>query len=182
MLQAAAADVGVATGQMLPALSLSASMGRGGLWLSALSKTGTLWGIGAAISQPLFHGGALHAQRRAALATYDAAAARYRETVIAAFQNVADSLSALVLGAQALAAAEQAASAAQQDFMRETEREQLGVLAPAAVRASQASWISAQLDEIRHKGARLSNTAALFVALGSPPEPNGNAAPAETLK
>lgn len=48
------------------------------------------------MTQPLFHGGQLLHQRRAAVAAYDEAAAQYRETVLTAFRNVADSLHALV--------------------------------------------------------------------------------------
>ena len=102
-VKAAAADVGVATAQMFPSLSLSASMGQGGFsWPVALSGAGAIWSIGASLSQPLFHGGALLAQRRAAQDTYDATVSQYKQTVLAAFQNVADTLAALEHDAQAL--------------------------------------------------------------------------------
>jgi outer membrane protein TolC len=73
-VKAAAADVGVATAQMYPSLSLTASMGQGGFsWPLALSGAGAIWSRSGSLSQPIFHGGALFAQRRAAMATYDAA-------------------------------------------------------------------------------------------------------------
>ncbi|CAE6832852.1 hypothetical protein R70006_06740 [Paraburkholderia domus] len=121
-LQAAAADVGVATAQMFPSLSLSASMGQGGFsWPVALSGAGAIWSVGASLSQPLFHGGALFAQRRAAVDTYDATVSQYKQTVLAAFQNVADTLAALQHDTQSLDAANVAARSAQEILARRAD-------------------------------------------------------------
>ncbi|KAF1056041.1 MAG: Outer membrane protein OprM [Burkholderia gladioli] len=112
-LQAAVAAVGVATAQMFPQISLSASLGQAGFsWPTALSGIGGIWSVGASLSQPLFHGGALLAQRRAAQANYAATVEQYKATVLTAFQNVADSLAALDNDAQALDAPSRAAEAA----------------------------------------------------------------------
>ncbi|KAB0630808.1 RND transporter, partial [Burkholderia territorii] len=112
-LKAAAAEVGVATAQLFPQLSLSAAMGKGGFsWPTMLSGAGAIWNVGASLSQPLFHGGALLAQRRAAKASYEAAVDQYKQTVLGAFQNVADSLAALEHDAEALDASSRAALSA----------------------------------------------------------------------
>ncbi|WP_144138591.1 efflux transporter outer membrane subunit [Paraburkholderia sp. BCC1884] len=169
-LKAAAADVGVATAQMYPSLSLSASMGQGGFsWPVALSGAGAIWSIGASLSQPLFHGGALVAQRRAAVNTYDAAVSQYKQTVLAAFQNVADTLAALEHDSQALDAANIAARSAQGIFDETSGRYRLGALPIASTRSSEQQFRNAQLDEIRFSSARLTDTAALFQAMGNPP-------------
>ncbi|MFT4066224.1 efflux transporter outer membrane subunit [Paraburkholderia sp.] len=169
-LKAAAADVGVATAQMFPSLSLSASMGQGGFsWPVALSGAGAIWSIGASLSQPLFHGGALVAQRRAAQDTYDATVSQYKQTVLAAFQNVADTLAALEHDAQSLDAANVAARSAQGVFNDTSARYRLGALPVASTRSSEQQWRNAQLDEIRYTSARLTDTAALFQAMGNPP-------------
>lgn len=180
-LKAAAADVGVATAQMFPTLSLSAAMGQGGFsWPVALSGAGAIWSLGASLSQPLFHGGALFAQRRAALDTYDATVSQYRQTVLAAFQNVADTLGSLEHDAQALDAANLAAHSAQGIFVDTSGRYKLGALPVSSVRSSEQQWRNAQLDEIRYTSARLTDTAALFQAMGNPPadatQPAGAAA------
>lgn len=168
-LKAAAADVGVATAQMFPSLSLSASMGQGGFsWPVALSGAGAIWSIGASLSQPIFHGGALLAQRRAAVDSYDAATAQYRQTVLAAFQNVADTLAALEHDAQALDAANFAARSARGIFDETSARYRLGAVPVASTRSSEQQYRNAQFDEIRYTGARLSDTAALFQAMGNP--------------
>ena len=169
-LKAAAGDVGVATAQMFPSLSLTASMGQGGFsWPLALSGAGALWSIGASLSQPIFHGGALVAQRRAAVDAYDAATAQYRQTVLAAFQNVADTLAALEHDAQSLDAANVAARSAQGVFDETSARYRLGAVPESTARSSEQQYRNARLDEIRYTGARLSDTAALFQAMGNPP-------------
>ena len=169
-LKAAAAGVGAATAQMFPSLSLTAALGQGGLsWPMAASGAGALWSIGASLTQPIFHGGELFAQRRAALASYDAANASYRQTVLAAFQNVADQLAALDHDAQALDAASRSAHLAEGVFEETSARYRLGAVPYVSVRTSEQQWRNARLDEIRYRGARLSDTAALFQAMGNPP-------------
>ncbi|MGF6756209.1 efflux transporter outer membrane subunit [Paraburkholderia sp. GAS42] len=168
-LKAAAADVGVATAQMFPSLSLTASMGQGGFsWPVALSGAGAIWSIGASLSQPIFHGGALLAQRRAAVDSYDAATAQYKQTVLAAFQNVADTLAALEHDAQSLDAANFSARSAHGVFDETSARYRLGAVPVSAARSGEQQFRNAQLDEIRYTGARLSDTAALFQAMGNP--------------
>lgn len=169
-LKAAAAEVGAATAQMYPSITLSASLGQGGFsWPAAVSGAGALWAIGASLSQPIFHGGALAAQRRAALQSYDAANAAYRQTVLTAFQNVADQLAALEHDAQALDSASVSARSSSGVYEETNARYRLGAVPYYAVRQSEQQWRNAQLDEIRYRGSRLSDTAALFQAMGSPP-------------
>ena len=169
-LKAAAADVGVATAKMYPSLSLTASMGQGGFsWPSALSGAGAIWAVAGSLSQPIFHGGALFAQRKAAQAAYEAAVDQYRQTVLTAFQNVADTLAELEHDAQALDAANVAARAAQGISDETAARYGLGAVPVSAARSSEQQFRNARLDEIRYTGARLTDTAALFQAMGTPP-------------
>ncbi|AOK59214.1 efflux transporter outer membrane subunit [Burkholderia ubonensis] len=169
-LQAAAAEVGVATAQLFPQLSLSASMGQGGFnWPTMLSGAGAIWSIGASLSQPIFHGGALLAQRRAAKESYEAAVDQYKQTVLGAFQDVADSLAALEHDAQTLDASGRAALAARGAYDDAAARVRLGALPPSASRASELQYRNARLDEIRATGARLADTARLYQAMGTPP-------------
>jgi outer membrane protein TolC len=169
-VKAAAADVGTATAQLFPSLSLTASMGRGGFsWPAMLSGAGGLWAIGAGLSQPLFHGGALFAQRRASIDTYDAAVLHYKSTVLSAFQDVADSLAALDNDAQALASTERAAQTARAAFDETTSRARLGSLPSTAQHAGEQRFLNAQLAAVRAGSQRMSDTAALFQAMGELP-------------
>ncbi|MBC8725894.1 RND transporter, partial [Paraburkholderia sp. 31.1] len=169
-LKAAAADVGAATAQLFPSLSLTGSMGRGGFsWPAVLSGAGGLWAIGASLTQPIFHGGALLAHRKASIDAYDAAVLNYKSTVLSAFQNVADSLAALENDAQTLASTEAAAEAARAAFDDTASRHRMGSLSSTAQYASEQRFLSAQLSSIRAASQRMSDTAALFQSMGELP-------------
>lgn len=181
-LKAAAAEVGVATAQMFPSLSLSASMGKGGFkWATVMSNAGSLWSVAASISQPIFHGGALLAQRRAAQATYEASVEQYKQTVLTAFKNVADTLASLEADNTSLLHADNASAAAEQIYRDTAARVRLGALPVSASRGREQQYWNAYLTTVRATGARLSDTALLFYAMGVPPEPeSGTAAAAPT--
>ena len=168
-LVAAAADVGLATAQLFPSLSLTASMGKGGFaWADALSGAGSIWAIGASLTQPIFHGGQLLAERSAAKERYEAAVLQYKQTVLTAFRDVADTLSRLDAGGQALASAEASRRSAEQSYQNTAKRVRLGALAPYTQYASEQHFVAARLRELEYANARMTETAALFQAMGSP--------------
>ena len=178
-LKAAAADVGVATAQMLPSVSVVAALAQGGFtWPLATSAAGKLWTIGGSITQPIFNGGALRAQRRGAIDAYDAATSQYKQTVLAAFQDVANALAALEHDAQALDAANMAARTARQAYAQIAGRYRSGSATLSASRSSEQRYLNARLDEIRYMSTRLSDTAALFQAMGQPLESDNKDHPA----
>ena len=95
-LHAASAAIGVAVANRLPQLTLSADIGSVANQIGKLfTPGGGFWNLGGSIGETIFDAGALAAQEDAARAHYDAAAAMYRKTVLAAFQDVADTLHAL---------------------------------------------------------------------------------------
>ena len=145
-------------------------MGRGGFsWPMLLSGAGGLWAIGASLSQPIFHGGALFAQRRASIDAYDAAVLHYKSTVLSAFQDVANSLAALDNDAQTLASTDDAADAARTAFDDTASRHHLGALPSAATHASESRYLNAQIAATRATGQRMGDTAALFQSMGEFP-------------
>jgi NodT family efflux transporter outer membrane factor (OMF) lipoprotein len=112
-LHAASADVGVAAAQLYPNISLSAGLTQTALSTTSLFQSGASgWNAGAGLTAPLLHGGALRADKRRAEAQADAALARYRQTVLAAFGQVADTLDALAHDDEELAARQAAVDAA----------------------------------------------------------------------
>ena len=176
-LQAAAADVGQATAQLFPSLSLTVSMGRAGFsWPALLSGAGGIWAIGANAAQPIFHGGALLAHRRATKEAYEAAVLHYKSTVLSAFENVADSLAALDNDAQTLASADSEVSSAHELFDETSSRYRLGALPISAAQASEQQFLTAQIDAVRAQSQRLGDTAALFQAMGELPPPPAKSA------
>jgi len=167
LLHQASAQVGVATANLYPNITLSASAGSQALQLHRLfDGTGMVWSLGAGLVQPLFHGGELQARRRAAVAAYDVAAAQYRSTVLQAFQNVADALTALDTDARALSAQAQAESEARQNLQLTTRQFELGGASSLPLLIAQQQYQQARLLLAQAQAARYADTAALFQALG----------------
>ena len=166
-LRQASAQIGVAAAARLPNIALSASLGSSALTASTLFHSGTgAWSIGADLVQPIFHGGALMHQQRAAEAAYDQAAAQYRTAVLSAFQGVADSLQAIASDARALQACIDAESAARSSLDIATRQWQLGAAGHPAVLLATQTWRQATIATIVARAARYADTVALFQALG----------------
>lgn len=166
-LHEATANVGVATANMLPQISLSANIGHEALASASLfTPQSLLWSLVASATQPLFEGGALVAQRKEAIYAMQAAAESYQATVVSAFENVADALSALQYDAETLAAADEAANAAQQSLALTQAQYKMGGQPFSAVLMAQITYQNALIIEVKAKAARLSDTAALYQALG----------------
>lgn len=166
-LHEATANVGVATANLLPQISLSANIGHEALAVGDLfTPQSLLWSLVANATQPLFEGGTLVAQRKAALYAMQAAADQYQSTVISAFQNVADALSALQYDAQTLAAASTAMDAAAQSLAVTQAQYKLGAVPFASVLTAEITYQNALIIEVKAKAARLSDTAALYQSLG----------------
>ncbi|MEB0139320.1 MULTISPECIES: efflux transporter outer membrane subunit [unclassified Undibacterium] len=167
LLQQASAQVGVATAAQYPQLNLTANYGYSGTDSGKLfSSNGNLWSIGAGLTAPLFNGGALSAKRRAAEAAYDQVAAQYRNTVLMAFQNVADSLRALDYDAQTLKQQAEVEALAKETLDLTTKQYQLGSVSSLALLDAKRSYQSARIALVQAQASRYADTAALFQALG----------------
>ncbi len=166
-LHSATAQVGVAIANMLPQLTISGTLGSSATLMSDLFKPGTgFWTIGADASQTLFQGGTLLHRKRAADAALDQVAATYRETVLTAFQNVADALHALDADADALEAASRAVIAAERSLGVARQQLELGSVSYLALLNAQLAYQQALLSQSQARASRYADTAALFQALG----------------
>lgn len=167
LLHVASAEIGVATANLYPKITLSAGLGSTTGSLGSLFGSGTgVWNFGAGLTQPLFHGGELKAKRRAAVAAYEGAAAQYRQTVLQAFQNVADVLDALETDARELKA-QATAEATARDSLNLTEKQyRLGAGTYLTLLNAERSYQQARISLIQAQAARFADTAALFQALG----------------
>jgi NodT family efflux transporter outer membrane factor (OMF) lipoprotein len=169
-VRATADEAGAATASMFPSLTLSAAYGRGGFdWSTFTSPAGAIWSVGAKLTQPLFHGGALVARKHQYEATYDAAVSQYKQTVLAAFQNVADTLVSLEEDANTLVQARRAATAAQAMQQDTQARYKLGSSPLYATLTARQQYQNASVQYVRARAARLADTAALFDSMGNPP-------------
>jgi NodT family efflux transporter outer membrane factor (OMF) lipoprotein len=169
-VRAAADEAGAATASMFPSMTLSAAYGRGGFdWSTFTSPAGLLWSVGANLAQPLFHGGALVARRRQYQASYEAATSQYRQTVLAAFETVANNLVSLEEDARTLAQTQRAAVAARALRQDSQARYKLGSSPYYATLTAGQQVQDAEIQYLRARTARLTDTAALFDSMGDPP-------------
>jgi len=166
-LHSASAEVGVAIANMLPNISLTANGGYAANDMSHFFGPGTaFWSLAASVSQTLFDGGMLHHRTEAARDAFQEAAAQYRSTVIAAFQNVADALHAVESDANALAAAADAEGAARTTLDITRRQLALGQIAYLALLNAEQTHQQAELNLVVARAQRYADTAALFEALG----------------
>ena len=166
-LHAATAAVGVATAQLYPSLTLSGS------WTSAAEHTSDLfksnadiWSVAAGLAAPLFHGGTLRAERRAAIDELAAALAQYREVVLNAFGQVADALNALEHDAEALDAQHAALETARATLELTQQSYEAGQASFIQVLIAQRLYQEARVGVTRAESARYLDTALYFLALG----------------
>jgi NodT family efflux transporter outer membrane factor (OMF) lipoprotein len=166
-LHAASAQVGVAMANRLPNISLTANAGSTALAIGQLFKAGTgFWNLGADVAAPVFQGGTLLHQERAAKAAYVQAAAQYRSTVLTAFQNVADTLAALEQDAEGLKAAARAADAAKVTLDLSQRQWKDGYAGYLSVLSAEQAYQQAQINLVQAQANRYVDTAALYQALG----------------
>jgi len=166
LLHQASAQVGVATANLYPRITLDGSFGVQANQLHNLFGGPSLWSIGAGLLQPLFHGGQLQAERRAAIAAYDAAESQYRDTVLQAFRNVADALRALEEDARTVQAQAQADALARDTLDLTRTQYQLGGTSYVALLVAQRQYEQARFNLVVAQATRYADTAALFQALG----------------
>jgi NodT family efflux transporter outer membrane factor (OMF) lipoprotein len=166
LLHQASAQIGVATANQYPQINLTGSFGAQATELHNLFAGPSVWSIGAGLLQPLFHAGELEAKRRAAVAAYDQAAAQYRETVLLAFQNVADALRALEADARTLKAQSDAEALARETLNLTQRQFQLGATNYLALLDAQRQFNLARFALVQAQANRYADTAALFQALG----------------
>jgi len=167
LLHAATAQVGVATANMLPQISLTGSYGRDGNdFANLFTPAGIVWSIASSISQPIFEGGTLSARRRAAKAALEVAAAQYSSTVNTAFQNVANALVAIERDAETLQASLAAQRTAASSLAVARSQYAAGAGTYLNVLTAEQTDFSSRLNLITARAARFTDTVALFQALG----------------
>ena len=167
LLHEATAQIGVATANLLPQLTLTGSYGGDAAKFADLfSPASVVWSLAGSVTQPLFKGGQLVHQRRAAVAAAQEAAANYRATVITAFQNVSNTLYALQGDADALAAETAAERSAAGSLDLVQAQYKAGGASYLQVLTAEQSYQTAAIALVKARAQRYADTAALFQALG----------------
>jgi NodT family efflux transporter outer membrane factor (OMF) lipoprotein len=167
LLHEATAQVGIATANMLPQITLTGSVGQdASTWSNLFSAGSNVWGLIGSLTQPIFKGGQLKHQRRAAVAAAQEAAANYKATVITAFENVSDTLYALNGDADTLAAQAVAERTAAESLTLVQVQYKSGAASYVQVLTAQQSYQTAAVALVKARAQRFADTAALFQALG----------------
>lgn len=164
-LHSASALVGVATANMFPQISITGQYGSETL-SSFLGPNSAFWSYGPALTQPIFQGGTLLHRKRAAVAAFEMAKARYRNTVLQAFQNVADTLRALQSDADTLEAQTEAAEAARESLRIAKRQFRFGAIGYPSLFNAQQAYQQTLINLVQAKANRYSDTVALFQSLG----------------
>jgi NodT family efflux transporter outer membrane factor (OMF) lipoprotein len=167
IMHAASAQIGVAIANRLPQVTLNASLGTSpNSVANAFTPGNQFFNLAAGLTQPIFDGGMLRHRQRAAEAGFDVSAAQYRSTLITAFQNVADVLVALQSDADALRAAVNSERAAKRSVEITRAQLRIGAGSYLSVLAAEQFYQASRSSLVQAQAHRLSDTAALFAALG----------------
>lgn len=166
-LHAASAAIGVSIAQELPNITLSASLTREALQAADLFRQfNTLWNVAGGLTQPLFKGGALRAQVRAAQDAFNAQAQTYRGVVLEALGQVADDLWALQYDAQLLTVDRHSTDVALQALKLQQKSYSVGTTNVLSLITAQRTYAQARLSYVNAQIQQFQDTAALLVALG----------------
>ncbi|HVY79918.1 MAG TPA: efflux transporter outer membrane subunit [Steroidobacteraceae bacterium] len=166
-LHAATAAVGVAAANLYPQITLTGSLSQQALKASDLfDNSAFAFGLSGNLTAPLFNGGRLRAERRAAEAARQAALANYEETVLTAFRQVADVLAAIEHDTELATAQQQALDVAENNLRLTRESYSAGNVGVLQILEAERAVQSARIGAASATAQRLQDTAELIVALG----------------
>jgi len=166
-LHAATSAVGVAQSNLYPKIQLSASVGQQSLKADQIfDRASNAWSIISGLTAPIFDGGTLRAEKRAAVDAMRASAASYEQTVLEAFGQVADLLEGLDHDAEQLDAQDHAQQAAQSSLELARISYKEGNAGVLQVLDAERSYQQARLGYVRAMAQRYLDTVQLFLALG----------------
>jgi NodT family efflux transporter outer membrane factor (OMF) lipoprotein len=169
-LYAASAAIGIATANMFPSITINANTMQEALTPSGLLKAGAkTWAIITGISAPVFSGGTQLAEKNKAEYSYDAALAQYQQTVLMAFAQVADTLTALQHDNQVVNLQQQTVNTAKSWLELANKSYQAGSIGQLQIQDAERKLARTQLELLQAQRQRYINTTRLFVALGGSP-------------
>lgn len=164
---AASEQIGIAKAGYFPSLSLTASTASTASRIADLFTTGTnVWSVGLSAAETIFNAGATGARVDSARAAHEAAVARYRQTVLAAFQDVEDQLAAVHVLASQQDLRRQASEAADEAEKRMLYRYREGQVDYSQVVTAQTAALSARRALVQAQADRQTTAIALIQALG----------------
>lgn len=166
-LHAATAAVGVATANLYPRITLSGTLSQESVSTGRLFDSSSLaWGIISGITAPLFDGGTLRAERRAALEAVHVSAANYQQTVLQSFGQIANLLVAAKHDQDLLDAQTAAADTAKASVDLARASYSAGNSGVLLVLDAERQRLQARLGLLQAQAQRFADTAQLLLAMG----------------
>jgi NodT family efflux transporter outer membrane factor (OMF) lipoprotein len=167
LVASANAQVGLAKTAYYPLVNLFGSGGfESGSITTLLQGPSALWTVGASAAVTIFDVGRRRALNDQAKASYDSTVASYRETVLAAFQQVEDNLAALRILEQEAGVQATAVQAAQRSLDLSNTRYEGGVTSYLEVITAQNAALSDEVTAVNILGRRMASAVLLIQALG----------------
>ncbi len=164
---AANAQIGVAKAAYYPSLTLSASGGfQSNSFGNLLTLPSRVWSLGPALAETIFDGGARQAQTAQAIASYDAAAAVYKQTVLTGFQEVEDNLAALRILEEEAKVQDETVKLARYSVQLALNQYKAGLTNYTSVVTAQATALTAENSALSIQNRRLAASVQLIAALG----------------
>lgn len=166
-IQQASAAVGAAAAARLPQLNLSAAYGGGATSFARMFSAGNItWALDAGLVAPLFNGGTLLAHQKVAQAELEASTAGYRNTVLSAFQDVANALYAVDTDSRALQMSRDSESASETTWKLSQSQLNAGYASLPTTLAAKQSWLQARAASVATQGSLYGDVVALYQSLG----------------
>jgi NodT family efflux transporter outer membrane factor (OMF) lipoprotein len=167
LMAQANANIGVAISAYFPTLTLSANGSvTGRNYRNWFSLPALNWSVGPQLAETLFDGGLRNATVAANRATYDSTVASYRQTVLAAFQNVEDNMSSLRLLNKEEIQQKRAAKSARLALKLVTNQYKAGLVDYSSVITAQNAAFAAQKSAADVNGLQMTAAVGLVEALG----------------
>ncbi len=161
------AEIGVARAAYYPSLVLYGQGGWNAMNIAQLLDVpSSFWAIGANVAEPIFTGGARRAQAHFSQAAYDAAVAKYRNTVLNAFREVQDDITGIEVLEAARRSQARAVAAARRQLDIATSRYVGGLVNYLDVVSAQQTLLTDEQEAAIIWGRRLVTTVLLVKALG----------------
>jgi outer membrane protein TolC len=157
----------VAAAQFFPAITLSGALTQQSVSVGTLFRgADTVWSFGGNLTTPIFHGGALLAQERAARDAFDAQFATYKQTVVVAFGQVADALRALDHDAEFVTNAGQSLAVSQESLTLQRASYEAGKSTVLDLIGAERAYAQARSAFASAQSQQFQDIAQLFVVLG----------------
>jgi NodT family efflux transporter outer membrane factor (OMF) lipoprotein len=161
------AQIGVAEAAFYPSLTIAPTFGYQSTQLSNLLDTpARFWSIGPALAGPIFDGGLRKAQKDATIAAYDQSVAKYKQTVLTAFQQVEDNLVTLRTLENEFALQSSVVNSANDALQLAVNQYKAGIVNYINVSNAQNVALANEINALNIQSLRFNSTIGLIVALG----------------